>query len=405
MIGITLATFNCGVCAAVLVTEVAQQMDLAMLSIGHLTASLSEKGSGVKMVVEQLSAASHKAGHRVKVFGFDEPGREIWKGAEAQAVPLRGPKLLGYAPAMGPALAVLHPQIVHAHGLWLLFANAALHHKQKYGTPYVYSPHGMLANIALEIKPWRKRIARTLYQDRLLQNADCLVATSDNELRHIRDAGLRGPVALIPLGIEDATPAPQFPENGEKHALYIGRKLPLKGLEVLALAWKDIAPFFPDWKIQIIGPDSDGYETLLSNTIAREGIPRLDLLPAVAGAAREAAYCESQFSILPSTTENFALTVGESLIRRVPVIATRATPWSGLEHEMCGMWIEGDRKALADTMARMMSMSAAERYAMGCRGRDWILRDFQWPELAERHHALYRWVLGQQERPDFVITE
>lgn len=376
-----------------------------MLSIGHLTASLSDKGSGVKMVVEQLSATSHEAGHRVKVFGFDEPEHETWHGAQAQAVPLRGPSALGYAPEMRPALAAFQPQIIHTHGLWLLFANTALIHKKKFGTPYVVSPHGMLASIALQIKPWRKRIARTLYQDRLLRHADCLIATSDNELRHIRDAGLRGPVALISLGIEDATPASQFPENGEKRAIYIGRKLPLKGLEVLAMAWKDIAPLFPDWRVQFIGPDEDGYEAVLSDFIAREQVPRLDLVPAVAGAAREAAYCGSQISILPSTTENFALTVGESLVRKVPVIATQATPWSGLESERCGMWIKCGRQALADAMADMMSLSASERFAMGCRGRNWILRDFQWPKLAERHHALYRWLLGQDERPDFIVTE
>lgn len=376
-----------------------------MLSIGHLTASLSDKGSGVKMVVEQLSKEAHAVGHRVQVFGFDEAGFESWRGGPAVRFPLKGPASLGYAPEMAPALEEFSPQIVHAHGLWLLFATAALRQKRLHSTAFVISPHGMLSSIALQIKPWRKRIARVIYQERLLNFADCIVATSENELSHIRDAGLRGPVAIIPLGIEEADSASIFTDKAEKRVIYLGRKLALKGLEELAHAWKQVALRFPDWRLQIIGPDSGGYEAQLAQVVAREKIPRFDLLPPVFGDEREAAYCRSQISILPSTTENFALTVGESLMRGVPVIATHNTPWAGLETESCGMWIDGNRASLVKSLEEMMSLSPAQRFAMGQRGRDWMLRDFQWPVLAERHHQLYRWILKQEDRPDFVITE
>src|SRR5690606_33898723 len=162
------------------------------------------------------------------------------------------------------------PQIVHAHGLWMLFANAALRQKRRHGIPYVVSPHGMLSSVALQIKPWRKRLARVLYQEGVLRNADCLVATSENELKHIRDAGLGGPVAVIPLGIEEADSAPEFTDLGEKRVIYLGRKLALKGLEELTLAWKQVAPSFPDWRLQIIGPDSGGYEAELAGLILTE---------------------------------------------------------------------------------------------------------------------------------------
>lgn len=376
----------------------------AVLSIGHLVASLSEKGSGVKTVVEQMSAQADAMGHRVRVIGFDEPGADSWQGGPTARVPLRGPAMLGYAPAMGKVLAEFKPQIVHVHGLWLLFATEALRYKRSTGAPFVVSPHGMLASVALQVKPWRKRIARLLYQDRLLTQADCLVATSENELGHIRSAGLRGPVAIIPLGIEDAAPVTNLAETGEKRALYIGRKLPLKGLEDLALAWKELNPRFPDWRLQIIGPDSGGFEATLAATIKANEIPRIDLFPPVYGVDREAAYRDSQFTILPSQSENFALTVGESLVRGIPAIATRATPWKGLEDNLCGLWIEGGRASIREALDKMMSLPASERYAMGRRGRNWILQDFQWPVLAEQHHRLYGWLLGQGDKPEFVVT-
>lgn len=374
------------------------------LSIAHLSASLSEKGSGVKAVVEQMSAQSDAMGHRVRVIGFDEPGSDNWRGGPAVRVPLRGPSIFGYAPAMGKVLDDFKPQIVHVHGLWLLFGTEALRYKRNTGAPFVINPHGMLASPALQIKPWRKRIARLLYQDRLLTQADCLVATSENELEHIRSAGFGGPVAIIPLGIESAASVTGFSDKGEKRVLYMGRKLPLKGLEDLALAWKELAPRFPDWRLHIIGPDSGGFEMILAALINANNIPQIDLLPPVYGPSRDQAYRECQVTILPSQSENFALTVGESLVRGIPAIATRATPWKGLEDHRCGLWIEGGRQSIRAALARMMSLTAMERYTMGQRGRTWILRDFQWPELARQHHRLYSWLLGTEGRPEFVVT-
>lgn len=375
-----------------------------MLSVGHLLASLTEKGTGVKVAVEKLSAETVAVGHRVRVIGFQGPTAGRWCGGPAVRVAQRGPSILGHGPGMRRALSDFQPQIVHVHGLWLLFGTEALRYKRRKGVPFVVSPHGMLSDIALRQKPWRKRIARMLYQDLVLTQADCLVATSDTELRHIREAGFRGPVAVIPLGIEDAAPVKGFPETGEKRILYIGRKAALKGLESLALAWAEVATAFPDWRLQIIGPDSDGFEAKLASMILLNKIPRIDLLPAVYGSAREAAFCGSQFTILPSTTENFAFTVGESLVRGLPAVATRATPWRGLEDNHCGLWVDEGSKSLCMALIAMMSLPASERYAMGRRGRDWILRDFQWPTIAEQHHQLYRWVLGQETRPGFVTT-
>lgn len=382
----------------------ADQHNSEVLSIGHLVASLSDKGSGVKSVVEQLSSHAHATGNRVIVIGFDEPDADSWKGGPSVRVPIHGPAIIGHAPMMGEVLAEFKPKIVHVHGLWLLFATEALRYKRLAGVPFVLSPHGMLASVALKIKPWRKRVARLLYQDKLLNGASCIVATSENELEHIRSAGFFGPVAIIPLGIENASPACGPRETHEKRVLYIGRKLPLKGLEDLILAWMDLAPRFATWRLQIIGPDSGGFEAKLASMIKTNGVPRVDLLPPVYGSEREAAYHNSQFTILPSQSENFALTVGESLVRGIPAIATRSTPWSGLEDNLCGFWIDGGRASIREALDKMISLSASERYAMGARGRNWIIREFQWSAVAKQHYQLYNWVLRQDEKPDFVVT-
>jgi hypothetical protein len=41
---------------------------------------------------------------------------------------------------------------------------------------------------------------------------------------------------------------------------------------------------------------------------------------------------------------------------------------------------------------------------MGRRGREWMIRDFSWPAVAERMLAAYRWLLGTAARPPDIVT-
>jgi len=106
--------------------------------------------------------------------------------------------------------------------------------------------------------------------------------------------------------------------------------------------------------------------------------------------------------MLPSLSENFALTVAESLMRGVPVVATKGTPWAGLETHMCGQWVSGDIDSLGAAMSGMMGMTAGERRMMGLRGRRWMLTDFAWEGVARDYLAVYRWLAGNGPKPTVV---
>ena len=60
--------------------------------------------------------------------------------------------------------------------------------------------------------------------------------------------------------------------------------------------------------------------------------------------------------VLPSKNENFALTVAESLAVEVPVIATKDTPWSGLNTYKCGFWIEGGEDSLVKSLTNALKL-------------------------------------------------
>ena len=111
--------------------------------------------------------------------------------------------------------------------------------------------------------------------------------------------------------------------------------------------------------------------------------------------------------VLPSDTENFGITVAESLASGTPVIASQGTPWQGLERERCGRWVSIGVEPLAAALDEMMAMSDEERAAMGVRGREWIRRDFSWKGIGVHMKAAYEWLLAPNkvERPEWVRVD
>ena len=98
------------------------------------------------------------------------------------------------------------------------------------------------------------------------------------------------------------------------------------------------------------------------------------------------------------------MTVAESLACGTPVIASRGTPWQGLEREKCGCWVPIGVEPLAVALEELMSMNDEERAAMGTRGREWIRRDFSWKGIGAKMKAAYEWLLGQGEKPMWVMV-
>ena len=81
----------------------------------------------------------------------------------------------------------------------------------------------------------------------------------------------------------------------------------------------------------------------------------------------------------------------EALAHKVPVITTKGTPWSELEAEKCGKWIdlpaEGSSpsvwRALVAALKEMMSMSDEERRQMGERGRKLVEEKYTWDAVVK----------------------
>jgi hypothetical protein len=59
---------------------------------------------------------------------------------------------------------------------------------------------------------------------------------------------------------------------------------------------------------------------------------------------------------------------------------------------------------LEATLRAATSLEGQTLREMGRRGREWMIRDFSWPAVAERMLAAYRWLLGTAARPSDIVT-
>jgi glycosyltransferase involved in cell wall biosynthesis len=387
--------------------------DVMPRRVVHVVHSLAVEFGGPALSVPELALAQSDLVSEVRLL-HRLPGAGDSIAAEDLLASRAGHRLLVERLSRWGQLdsAIGEADLVHVHGLWEMTAYRAVRAAFRRGVPYVIAPSGTLRPDALRRKGLKKRIALALEFRRRLQQAVALHATSLQEAREIRAFGLEPPIAVIPIGIhvdqfigsaDSDLLGSRWPElRGKRRLLFLGRIHPIKGLENLAEAWGLVAPEAKDWQLVIAGPDEGGYQKRVECALADAGVyDRTTFTGEIRGEDKYRLLRESDALVLPSFSENFGFCVCEALASGLPVIASRGTPWQGIEAESCGYWVESAIAPLADGIRKLVRLEDAERRAKGERGRAWIEREFTAEVSGRALLALHSWILGGS-RPDCV---
>lgn len=295
--------------------------------------------------------------------------------------------------------------LIQNHGLWLPVNHWVTQFARKHRISMIAQPHGMLESWAMNYKAWKKWLAWNLYQRRDLESAAVLCATAEQEAEGFRKLDLRQPIAIISNG----TDFPEwrdlpYPKKTLRTMLFLSRIHQKKGLLELVQAWQIVKP--TGWKMVIAGPDENGHQKIIKAAIQRAGLQDdFEFTGPVYGDEKEALYRSADLFVLPTFSENFGLVVTEALAYGIPVITTKGTPWQGLHTHRCGWWIDIGVEPLAVTLREATTMSPDTLRDMGRRGRAYVEQNFAWPHIAQQMLSVYRWMLGQGERPDCVICD
>ena len=303
-----------------------------------------------------------------------------------------GPRRFGRSPSMyqwlSQRFAAGLVDIIHNHGMWQMNAIYPAWVARHSNIPLVYSPRGAFSDWAMRHGSKTKKIFWPVLQRPALKRAACFHATAESEYHDIRRLGFNQPVAIIPNGI-DLPILPTRSPNPMRTLLFLGRIHPVKGLDMLLPAWRAVQESFPEWRLVVAGGD-EGYDGVSGylDTLVRQAIQldlqRVEFPGAFYGSTKLHAYRNADLYVLPSLSENFGMTVAESLSAATPAIVSKGAPWSGLPERGAGWWVDFGLEPLIACLKDALSRSPEELAAMGTKGRAWMQSDYAWGRVGDR---------------------
>ena len=293
--------------------------------------------------------------------------------------------------------------LIHVNTIWTWPSHIPVAEARKKNVPVIISPHGMLYPQALKVSAWKKKISAAWYVNNDLKNAVCLHATSEAEAKHIRNYGLKNPIAIIPNCIDISVyPEPRSEANDHKVFGFTGRLNPIKNIDMLLKAWNELGEKTTDTELVIIGDGDPEYAAQLKAYVADNNMKNVSFTGFLSGDQLHQKVRSLDYLILPSKSENFGMVVPEALICGVPAIASKGTPWKSLEDNNCGWWVDTNVESLKKAMSTCLDQSENERIIMGANGRRHVIDSFSLDAVANQMKQLYNWVLKKGEKPSFV---
>jgi glycosyltransferase involved in cell wall biosynthesis len=245
--------------------------------------------------------------------------------------------------------------------------------------PVMWSTRGALQS-------WRERSRKNLKS--VWEKACDLCCSPERVMLHVTSEQERvesverikhASAVVIGNGIESPrTNGDHRPQTGAGlRLLYLGRLHPIKGVENLLQA---MATMTNGVTLSVCGEGEAEYQSHLKSLAAELDLTRrVTFHGRVDGEVKEQQFAEADLCVVPSFTENFCNVVAESLARGVPVIASKGTPWARVTEIDCGLWVDNDPQTLAGAIRQAQTMPLQE---MGERGRQWMRREFSWPNVA-----------------------
>ena len=320
-------------------------------------------------------------------------------GVKVWYFPSRALRRLYWSPRLKEALlrAVPGVDVVHLHSVFLWPTWVAGRIAERYGIPYVVSPHGMLVMQLIHRKSRLLKMAwMRLVERHTLASASAVHVTTDEELRELRRFDFDLPAVWeVPNGVD----GPKLDSIGnaddftcdKRFALFLGRINWKKGLDRLIEAWK----YIPDATLLIAGNDEESYQRDLERLAAKIGVAeRIRFVGMVQGDSKWRLFRDAELFVLPSLSENFGISVLEAMSMGCPVVVT---PEVGLAEAIAkfdaGLVVEGDVVSLGREIGLLLRDSDRRR-RMGANGRRLAASRYSWNRVAGQMFDKYESIVA-----------
>lgn len=382
------------------------------MKVLYIAASLSHEWGGPVPVIKALSECLLRKGVEVDVFA-PAKRRTANQIAQLDGVSTTLFKLgffsriwTAHSPALAQALRreISEIDLVHIHEIWHHPHFAAYRAAKKARKPYIVSIQGALEPWCLSYKALKKKVYAALIQKRILNEAATIHAVNQEEVKHIRAFGVKTPVTVISNGIDpeefqNLPPREEmerlYPElKGRKVLLFVGRIHPIKGLDILARAFGQIATCRDDVRLVIVGPDSEGYQNQVERLLKSESVLDKTIFTGMLAQKKKlAALSRADIFVLSSYSEGFSIAVLEALACGLPMIITSKCHFPEVAEARAGIVINPDSDQLAEALAKLLGNPELSK-GMSANGRRLVMEKFSWDRIADQMIQVYQDVLG-----------
>lgn len=302
---------------------------------------------------------------------------------------------LAYSPTLKREIRALGDyDIYHAQGVWQYPTYAIADVAKSLNKPYIITPRGML--YPQDIRKSNKFFKLLSLKLRLLNDlnkAACVQVTCMDEMRYCRELGVTSPIAVIPNPIE----IKEYSEKKKDDIFrlgYLGRLSPRKNVESLIYAFDELKDIAKEAELLIIGGGDEKYERFLKNEVKRLGLNNVKFTGFLSGKEKDEAIASVSVLAMPSEFENLGNVILEGLIRRIPCIATKGSPWEELETHKCGWWVDYSQQAITEAVKEATQLPQTELEEMGKRGRELMINNYSIDAISRKMKDLYNSILG-----------
>ena len=391
------------------------------MKILHVIPTFAKSDGGPTLALHNMCQGLSQ--HRVEIHVCTTDGdSQGWR----QAVPLNQPvKQYGatvwyfkrqtrFYTASWPLTRWLASQIkdydlIHIHCLFSYAALPAAFYATRYHVPYIVRPLGTLSRWGMtHRRPLLKRLSFALIEKRILENAALIHYTSEQEQAEASALGVNTPSVVIPHGVElgmfDALPDPQtfrsqYPAlDGKYVLLFLGRLHPVKGVELLLTAFRQLQDRYPNSVLVLAGEGARDYVAALRAQVASLGLTDAVVWTGfISGPQKLAALAAADAFVAPSFLESFGMSVVEAMAAGLPIVITDRV---SIHHEVrqadAGLVVPCKANAMSTALLRL-AHSAELCRQMGVNGRHLAHDRFSLQTMARSLIVMYEEVLQRQK--------
>jgi glycosyltransferase involved in cell wall biosynthesis len=294
--------------------------------------------------------------------------------------------------------------LLHIHTIFSYAPSIAMAIARCQKVPYIVTVHGILCEWSLQQKYLKKKLYLKLLEKANLNHSQSIHFTSIAEQKEASPLNLTSSSFVLPLGIYTSQSILNAREKLTKHLnipadepiiLFLSRLHPKKGLDYLIPALGKLSDY--RFTFIVAGSGDPDYETQVKTLVKTHGIEqKTQFAGFVKGEIKDLLIQGSDIFALTSHSENFGISVLESLTAGTPVIITPGVALSDIvQQQHLGYVTELNINDIATTIQNFLdhpqeSQEMGDSYgALRYRARQFILENYTWDHIASKMISVY----------------